>query len=235
MPRRGSCSRGIGHRGPARRSAPRRRRTARRPRRVQAREADLSPRRLTWPRCVDSARSEAPVLAALFAVAIAGSPVLAADVTTPFAGKAVNGRTVTHEHREGRHVLRLSDDFKVPGSPDPHWQVIDSLEGARHVIATAIGEARRLQAPGGVIAVVDDGGDLIALERLDGRGHRPRQGAHRRHLQAPAPRLRGDHPRRAGGAATSRQDPGARHARPGDPRRERPAARQGRPWLPATR
>jgi hypothetical protein len=66
------------------------------------------------------------VLAALFAVAIAGSPVLAADVTTPFAGKAVNGGTVTHEHRDARHVLRVSDDFKVPGSPDPHWQVIDS-------------------------------------------------------------------------------------------------------------
>lgn len=43
-----------------------------------------------------------------------------------------------------------------------------TLEGARHIIATAIGEARRLSAPGGVIAVVDDGGNLIALERLDG-------------------------------------------------------------------
>ena len=25
----------------------------------------------------------------------------------------------------GRHVLTLSDDFKVPDTPDPHWQVID--------------------------------------------------------------------------------------------------------------
>ena len=53
-----------------------------------------------------------------------------------------------------------------------HAQVVDkralTLEGARQVIATAIGEARRLQAPGGVIAVVDDGGSLVALERLDG-------------------------------------------------------------------
>lgn len=51
-------------------------------------------------------------------------------------------------------------------------QVVDkkalTLEGARLVIATAIGQARRLQAPGSVIAVVDDGGNLIALERLDG-------------------------------------------------------------------
>src|SRR5262245_16110476 len=43
-----------------------------------------------------------------------------------------------------------------------------TLEGARHIIATAAGEARRLNAPGGVIAIVDDGGNLMALERLDG-------------------------------------------------------------------
>ena len=42
-----------------------------------------------------------------------------------------------------------------------------TLEGARQIIATAIGEARRLNAPGAVIAVVDDGGNLMALERLD--------------------------------------------------------------------
>lgn len=66
------------------------------------------------------------LLIALAAVALAAVPALAADVSTPFAGKAVNGGTVTHEHRDGRHVLRVSDDFKVPGSPDPHWQVVDS-------------------------------------------------------------------------------------------------------------
>ena len=43
-----------------------------------------------------------------------------------------------------------------------------TLEGARQVVATAIGEARRLNAPGAAIAVVDDGGNLVALERLDG-------------------------------------------------------------------
>jgi hypothetical protein len=66
------------------------------------------------------------LLTALAAVVLAAAPALAADVTTPFSGKAVNGGTVTHEHRGGRHVLRVSDDFKVPGSPDPHWQVVDS-------------------------------------------------------------------------------------------------------------
>ena len=42
-----------------------------------------------------------------------------------------------------------------------------SLDGARKVIAAAMAEARARNAPGGVIAVVDDGGNLVALERLD--------------------------------------------------------------------
>lgn len=43
-----------------------------------------------------------------------------------------------------------------------------TLEGARTVIAAAKNYAVQNKAPGGVIAVVDDGGNLVALERLDG-------------------------------------------------------------------
>src|SRR5438093_2357360 len=43
-----------------------------------------------------------------------------------------------------------------------------TLQGAERVIAAAKAEAQKLQAPGGVIAVVDDGGNLMTLERLDG-------------------------------------------------------------------
>lgn len=43
-----------------------------------------------------------------------------------------------------------------------------TLKGAEQVIVAAKNEAQKLQAPGGVIAVVDDGGNLMALERLDG-------------------------------------------------------------------
>lgn len=43
-----------------------------------------------------------------------------------------------------------------------------TLEGARQVIAAAKDFAKKNNAPGGVIAVVDDGGNLVALERLDG-------------------------------------------------------------------
>jgi glc operon protein GlcG len=42
-----------------------------------------------------------------------------------------------------------------------------TIDGAKRVIAAAVAEARGLNAPGGVIAVVDDGGNLMALERLD--------------------------------------------------------------------
>ena len=41
-----------------------------------------------------------------------------------------------------------------------------TLEGAKRAIAAAVAEAKRLKA-GGAIAVVDDGGNLIAVERLD--------------------------------------------------------------------
>ncbi|MGE5893363.1 MAG: heme-binding protein [bacterium] len=43
-----------------------------------------------------------------------------------------------------------------------------TIEGAKRVIAAAVVEAGRMNAPGGVFAVVDDGGNLMAVERLDG-------------------------------------------------------------------
>src|ERR1043166_1941226 len=43
-----------------------------------------------------------------------------------------------------------------------------TIDGARKVIAAAVAYAKKNNAPGGVIAVVDEGGNLMALERLDG-------------------------------------------------------------------
>lgn len=43
-----------------------------------------------------------------------------------------------------------------------------SLDGALKAVEAAKSEAKRLNSPGAVIAVVDDGGNLMALERLDG-------------------------------------------------------------------
>ncbi len=66
------------------------------------------------------------LVAALVVFGLSVGTSLAADVTTPFAGKAVNGGTVTHDMHGGKHRLTVSADFQVPGSPDPHWQVVDT-------------------------------------------------------------------------------------------------------------
>src|SRR5713101_2045397 len=53
-----------------------------------------------------------------------------------------------------------------------HAQIVEkkslNLEGAKTAIAAAVDYAKKNDAPGGVIAVVDEGGNLMALERLDG-------------------------------------------------------------------
>lgn len=42
-----------------------------------------------------------------------------------------------------------------------------NLDGAKQAIAAALAEAKKVNAPGAAIAVVDDGGNLMAVERLD--------------------------------------------------------------------
>jgi hypothetical protein len=63
---------------------------------------------------------------ALLAALSAGSAGAQGHTSTPFAGAKVNGGTVSHSMKDGKHVLTLSPDFKVPDTPDPHWQVIDA-------------------------------------------------------------------------------------------------------------
>jgi hypothetical protein len=46
--------------------------------------------------------------------------------SSPFQGPKANKGTVSHSIRDGKSVLTLSDDFVVPDTPDPHWQVVDS-------------------------------------------------------------------------------------------------------------
>ncbi|MGH9313677.1 MAG: hypothetical protein ACRD1S_10815 [Vicinamibacterales bacterium] len=65
--------------------------------------------------------------AALAVVAISAIGVAAQSHTsTLFSGAKVNGGTVTYSQTGSTRTLTLSDDFKVPDTPDPHWQVIDS-------------------------------------------------------------------------------------------------------------
>jgi hypothetical protein len=46
--------------------------------------------------------------------------------SSQFQGPKANKGTVSHSQRDGKNVLTLSDDFVVPDTPDPHWQVVDS-------------------------------------------------------------------------------------------------------------
>jgi glc operon protein GlcG len=69
------------------------------------------------------------------------------------------------------HALIVAS-LTLAGTLNAVAQVADkpslTLAGARRAIAAAVGDARTKSAPGAVIAVVDDGGNLMALERLDG-------------------------------------------------------------------
>jgi hypothetical protein len=66
-----------------------------------------------------------PLVAA--AVVVFAAPAFAQSKTSkPFSGAKVNGGTVTMTKSGGTTKLTLSGDFKVPDTPDPHWQVVDS-------------------------------------------------------------------------------------------------------------
>jgi hypothetical protein len=76
-----------------------------------------------------NAVSRAATISALAAALFAASPALASNhehTTGSFAGVKADRGTVTHRIEGGRHVLVLSDDFKIPDAPDPHWQLVDS-------------------------------------------------------------------------------------------------------------
>lgn len=68
-------------------------------------------------------------LLALLALSITGGATVAGAEThtsKKFTGAKVNAGTVTHTTRNGKEMLTVSDDFVVPDTPDPHWQVIDA-------------------------------------------------------------------------------------------------------------
>ena len=68
------------------------------------------------------------ILTSLAALAIAATSILAGEghKSGPFQGAKANTGFVTHTTQNGNSVLTLSDDFKAPDAPDPHWQVVDS-------------------------------------------------------------------------------------------------------------
>ena len=67
----------------------------------------------------------ASLVATLALVAVTGAAQMS-HTSKPFQGSKANAGTVTHSVQGSKHVLTLSDDFKVPDTPDPHWQVVTS-------------------------------------------------------------------------------------------------------------
>lgn len=68
---------------------------------------------------------------ALSSLMIAASVTFAANkadvhTTAGFQGPKANTGTAMHTYENGKSVLRVSDDFKVPDTPAPTWRVIDS-------------------------------------------------------------------------------------------------------------
>jgi len=68
---------------------------------------------------------------ALVAILVTASVTFAAKGNGPqtssmFQGPKANTGTVTHTVENGKSILRVSADFKVPDTPAPTWRVVDS-------------------------------------------------------------------------------------------------------------
>jgi hypothetical protein len=65
-------------------------------------------------------------IGAVIVLVASGTALAQSHTSRPFVGPKANTGTVTHSIQSGKHVLTLSDDFKAPDTPDPHWQVVDT-------------------------------------------------------------------------------------------------------------
>ena len=91
---------------------------------------------------------------ALVAMLIAASVSFAAENNGPhtsskFEGPKANTGTVTHTVENGKSILRVSADFKVPDTPAPTWRVVDSQGNIYTLDAFKIdkGEKREVIVP----------------------------------------------------------------------------------------
>jgi hypothetical protein len=66
-----------------------------------------------------------------------------------FAGPKANTGYVQHSNENGKSILRVSSDFKVPDTPAPTWRVIDSKGNVYTLDAfkTKGGEKRQVTVP----------------------------------------------------------------------------------------
>jgi len=95
----------------------------------------------------------------LAAVLTAASVAFAAGTShtsAKFEGPKANTGFVTHTTENGKSILRVSADFKVPDTPAPTWRVVDSRGNIYTLDAfkTKAGEKREVVVPSYVHDIV---------------------------------------------------------------------------------
>jgi hypothetical protein len=88
-------------------------------------------------------------LAAVLAAATVSFAASAPHISAKFEGPKANTGTVTHTVENGRSMLRVSADFKVPDTPAPTGRVVDSKGNIYTLDAfkTKGGEKREVVVP----------------------------------------------------------------------------------------
>lgn len=93
------------------------------------------------------------LLSVLALVTVLGVSVSAADrgphISSMFQGPKANTGTVSYTVENGKGILRVSSDFKVPDTPAPTWRVVDSSGAVYTLDAFKIkgGEKREVEVP----------------------------------------------------------------------------------------
>ena len=65
-------------------------------------------------------------VAALLVTANSFAAKMDVHTSSKFEGPKANSGTVMHYNENGKSMLKVSDDFKVPDTPAPTWRVVDS-------------------------------------------------------------------------------------------------------------
>jgi hypothetical protein len=88
-------------------------------------------------------------LAAALAAASVSFAAGTSHTSGKFEGAKANTGTVTHTVENGKSILRVSADFKVPDTPAPTWRVVDSKGNIYTLDAfkTKSGEKREVVVP----------------------------------------------------------------------------------------
>jgi len=69
--------------------------------------------------------------------------------SSQFQGPKANTGTVTHYIENGKSMLKVSDDFKVPDTPAPTWRVVDAKGNVSDITISDVRQSN------GVIHVID--------------------------------------------------------------------------------